>query len=133
MAKYLAVGQTDLLSLFFAKLGDSKYFSPNILAQEILDYNKHYQLSFRQLKQAHHKSYATSFKIAKMIDAIYLKPDKSIQDGHKLINLNTEWIITKAAIKDILITQMVIETIERMANKQGVKELKLKNIHGVIY
>ncbi len=48
------------------------------------------------------------------------------------MDLNSGHVVTHCKVTKIPVTQMVINAVEQMAYKQGFKELKFKNQHGVI-
>jgi len=128
MLQYLAMVQVNQLNLFPAKGGVSKYYSPRmILTQESLDYNKHCKIPFGSYVQANHETNSTNSNIARTIDCIYLRPNNLIQGGHELMDLTTGRVITRATVKVIPLTDIIIRTVERMAEDQGFKELKFKN------
>jgi len=134
MVKYLAMVKTNLLNLFPVKGGVSKYFSPRtILTSETLDYNKHCKIPFGSYVQATHESNPSNTNIARTLDCIYLRPNKSIQEGHELLDLTSERVITGSHVKVISATQMVIDAVEKMAEDQGFKEFKFQNRHGIVY
>ena len=134
MLRYLAMIQVNQLNLFPAKGGVSKYYSPRmILTQESLDYNKHCKIPFGSYVQANHETNSTSSNVARTIDCIYLRPNNIIQGGHELMDLTTGRVITRATVKVIPLTDIIIRTVERMAEDQGFKELKFKNRYGHIY
>ena len=57
MIRYLEMVSVHHLNLFPAKKGVSKYYSPKmILTSEVLEYNKHFQVSFGQYVQVNHES-----------------------------------------------------------------------------
>ena len=104
-----------------------------ILTQQVLDYNKHCKIPIGQDVQANHETMKTSSNIARILDCIYLRPTSNIQGGHELMDLSTGWVITCSVIAPIPVTQMIIETVEKMAEDQGFKKLKFKNRYGKIY
>ena len=134
MIRYLAMVQVNHLNLFPAKGGVSKYYSPKmILTSEVLDYNKHFQVSFGQYVQVNHESDKKNSNVARTLDAIYLRPNKNLQGGHEVMDLASGRVITRSVVKPIPMSQMIIDTVERMADDQGFKELKFKNKYGNIY
>ena len=60
---------------------------------------------------------------ASTIDAIYLRAKP--KSGHELINLETEGLITRGCIWEMPITAMVIQAVEELAYRQGIKSLKV--------
>ena len=134
MIKYLAMVQTNLLNLFPVKGGVSKYFSPRaILTNETIDYNKHLSIPFGSYVQASNENKPTNTNLPRTIDAIYLRPHKSLQGGHELFDLATGRVITRGKVKVIPVTSMVIQAVEKLAEDQGIKEYKFKNRYGQAY
>ena len=117
MLRYLAMTQVNQLNLFPAKGGVSKYYSPKmILTSESLDYNKHFQVSFGQYVQVNHEAPQKNSNVARILDAIYLRPNKNIQGGHEVMDLASGRVITRSVVKPIPMSQMIIDTVERMAD-----------------
>ena len=65
--------------------------------------------------------------ISRTVDAIYLRPKKSIHGGHVLMNLSTGKLITCTKVKQVTITSLVIKAVKASATKQGFKSLKFFN------
>jgi hypothetical protein len=49
------------------------------------------------------------------------------------MDLSIKYVITRSVVTSIPVTQLIIETVEKMAEDQGFKELKFKNRYGKIY
>lgn len=134
MVKHLAMVQTSQLNLFPAKGGVSKYYSPRaIMTQQVIDYNKHCKIPFGSFVQASHETDRTNTNVARMIDCIYLWPNNSIQGGHEVMDLTTGRVITRNRVTVIPLSNVIIQAVERMAEDQGMKDLRFKNRHGQIY
>jgi hypothetical protein len=134
MIKYLAMVQTSQLNLFPAKGGVSKHYSPRaILTQQVLEYDKHCKIPFGSFVQANHETDRTNSNIARTIDCIYLRPSNTIQGGHELMDLTSGRVITRNKVTVIPISEFIIQTVERMADEQGMKEIKFKNRFGEVY
>ena len=120
--------QTSQLNLFPAKGGVSKHYSPRmILTQQVLDYEKHCKVPFGSFVQATHEPERKNSNISRTIDCIYLRPSNSMQGGHEVMDLNTGGVITRSRVKVIPLSDFIIKTVERMAEEQGMKELKFRN------
>ena len=61
-----------------------------------------------------------------LVDGIYLHPTADKQAGHEILNLATESVVTCARVWEIPTTPLVIKAVEDMAEKQGIKTLKIK-------
>jgi hypothetical protein len=59
------------------------------------------------------------------IDAIYLQPMSSKQGDHELMNLQTGIVISRNSIWERPLTDLVIQAVKAMADKQGIKTLKI--------
>ena len=132
MVKYLAMVQVNHLNLFPAKGGVSKYYSPRmILTKRNLEYEKHCKVPFGAYVQATHETNATNSIAARTLDCIYLRANNNIQGGHEVMDLNTGRVITRSRVKMLPMTEVVIKAVEAMAEKQGQKDHKQKDLQGV--
>ena len=61
------------------------------------------------------------------IDAIYLRPTKTIQGGHEVLDLRISRVITRQKVTAIPITDLIIQKVEDMATEQGIKSLKFSD------
>jgi len=126
MLRTLAMVSTNQLNYFPAKGGVSAYLSPHtILNHRDLDYNKHCQVPFGAFVQANQENDPTNTQAPRTIDAIYLRPLSNIQGGHELMNLATGMVITRNRVWEKPVTTFVIKAVEKMADEQGIKTLKL--------
>ena len=131
MIKYLAMVATDQLNMFPAKGGVSPYLSPHvILTGRAFDYEKHCKIPFGAYVQANNQSLPTNTNAPRTIDCIYLRPTKNKQGGHELMDIASGRVITRPRVIEIPITQVVIDAVEKMAAKQGIKTLKMVNRNG---
>jgi hypothetical protein len=134
LIQYLVTTQASQLNLFPAKGGISPYYSPRtILGLPPLDYAKHCAVPFGAYVQANHETNQTNSNAACTIDAIYLRPALDMQVGHKLYDLNSNRVSTRARVSEIPITNVVIQAIEQIAKDQGFKSFKFKNRKGAIF
>ena len=126
MLKHLGMVSTQQLNLFPAKGGLSEYLSPHmIMSKKNIDYNKHCQHTLGTYVQANQDNDPTNTQAPRTIDAIYLRPMNNIQGGHEVMNLATGNVITRNRVWEQPATEMVIKAVENMAEKQGIKTLKL--------
>jgi len=133
MIKHLAMVSCDQLNMFPAKGGVSPYLSPHvILTGRAIDYEKHCKIPFGAYVQANNQSLPTNTNAPRTIDCIYLRPTNNKQGGHELMDLASGRVITRPRVIEIPITQVVINAVEKMAIKQGIKTLKLVNRNGQV-
>ena len=126
MIKYLAMVVTKQLNMFPDKGGVSAYLSPHVfMGGQDLDYNKHCQIPFGAYVQGAQENNPTNTNAPRTIDAIYLRPLNNIQGGHELMNLSTGKVITRRKVVELPVTDLIIKTVEGMAEKQGMKTLKI--------
>ena len=125
MIKHLAMKVTSDLNLFPVKGGVSEFYSPNvILSKRNLDYKKHCMFEFGSYVQASQVNYPSNTNKPRTIDAIYLRPTKTIQGGHEVLDLRSNRVITRPKVTAIPVTDLIIEKVEAMATEQGIKSLK---------
>jgi hypothetical protein len=75
--------------------------------------------------QANNEPNPTNTNAPRTIDCIYLRPFSNIQGGHELLDLRSGRVITRRRIKEIPVTDLVIQTVENMAIEQGLTTLKI--------
>jgi len=128
MIKHLAMKVTSDLNLFPVKGGVSDFYSPNvILSRKNLDYKKHCMYKFGSYVQASQVHNPRNSNRPRTIDGIYLRPTKTIQGGHEIMDLTTNRVITRQKVIVIPVTDTIIHTIEEQAREQGIKSLKFYN------
>jgi len=134
MIEEAAVNVVKWLNAFPPKGGISMEYSPRIiLGQRPIDYNKHCRYGFGSYCQATHEVQPTNTPKPRTIGCIYLSPTDNIQGGHRLLNLSTAKIITRTTVKEIPIPQDVIERVELLGKRDGIKpDNKYKNRIGEI-
>ena len=122
------------LNFFPTKGGVSTYYSLRIIMDQTnLDYMKHCTTPFGAYVQANHESNPHNTNMSRTRDGIYLCPNNNFQWGHEVMDLNTGHVIMCHKVAEIPVTNVVIKAVEAMAHKQGFKNLKFKNGHGVIF
>ena len=128
MIKYLAMKVTSDLNLFPVKGGVSDFYSPNvILSRQNLDYKKHCRYEFGSYVQASQVNNPSNTNRPRTIDGIYLRPTKTIQGGHEIMDLSTGRVITRPKVTVIPISDIIKKKVEDMATEQGIKSLKFFN------
>ena len=86
---------------------------------------KHFQVLFGAYVQANQDNSPTNTQAGRFLDTIYLRPMNNIQGGHEVMNLATGQVITRAVVRECPLTQVVINAVESIAARQGIKSLKL--------
>jgi len=96
LVKYLLTEAARKLNFFPNKHGVSKYFSLRmILHQENIDYNRHCKHALGDYVQAHDDNDHKNTTAARSLDCLYLRPTSSKQEGHELLHLQTNCVITR--------------------------------------
>ena len=132
LLRHISMRSTHQLNLFPAKNGVSDHFSPHlIMGGRPLDYEKDCQVPTGTYVQACNEPDPTNTNAPRTIDAIYLQPLRNVQGGHELMDLNTGRKVTRRTVTQLPITPSVIQAVETMAKKQGMKDLKITNRNGV--
>ena len=105
-----------------------------LLKHKNLDYDKHCLILFGTFVQVNHELEPLNSNAPRMLDVIYLHATNTIQGGHELMDLNSGSVITHGSqVTEIPITTLVIKVVKTMAKYQGIKSLKFKNRHGVVF
>ena len=136
MIRYLTMVSSMQLNLFPAKGGISTYYSPQMIMDQMkLYYTKHCTTPFGAYVQANHESNPHNTNVSRTRDRIYLclNNNNNFQGRHEVMDLNTGLVIMCHKVTEIPVTDVVIKAVEAMAHKQGFKNLKFKNRHGVIF
>ena len=94
--------------------------------QQDLDYEKHCKIPFGAFVQANQENTPTNTRSPRMIDCIYLRPQKNIQGGHEVMNVATGMVISRRNVIEVPTTDAIIKAVEAMAEEQGIKSLKLE-------
>ena len=99
MIKYLAMKVTSDLNLFPVEGGVSDYYSPNvILSRRNLDYRQHCRYEFGSYVQESQVNNPQNNNRPRTIDGIYLRPTKTIQGGHEIMDLATNQVLTRPKV-----------------------------------
>ena len=64
--------------------------------------------------------------LPRIIDCIYLRPEPDSPNGHKLMHLKTRHLIERpeSALTSCRMTQDIMEQVEELALRQGIKSIK---------
>ena len=133
MVEVLAMESTKKLNYFPPKNGLSPYFSPHSIVNGTpIDYHKHCGIPFGTYCQAHDESQPKNSQLPRTIDTVYLRPIYNMQGGHQLLNLLTKKIITRRNVTPLPLSQVIINTVEKMAQDDNMKGLNLRTQTGHI-
>jgi len=121
LVKYLVTKAARKLNFFLNKHSVSKYFSPwMILHQENIDYNHHCKHSLWDYVQAHDDIDHKNTTAACSLDCLYLHPTSSKQEGHELLHLQTNHVITRHNVTSIPVTPSIISQVHELACLDGM-------------
>ena len=111
MIRTLAMVCTDQLNYFPMKGGVSQYYSPRVIMQlPALDYNAQFQFPFGAYVQAENETKPRNSMKGRIIDGIYLRPDKN--NGHEIMSLKSGQVITRPKVTVSPMTSNVINTVK---------------------
>lgn len=132
MIKYLVCTAVEKLNYVPAKHGISQYYSPReIVLKQKLRYDQ-CQIPIFQFVQAHDEPHPSNSSAPRTLDCIYLKPTYNAQGGHELLHLATGRIITRRKVTMLPMPTSVIQLVNELAAKEGIKGLKLALKNGTI-
>ena len=95
------------------------------MSKKNLDYERDFAIPIGAFVQANEENKPTNGDRARTIDGIYLRPLSNRSGGHKIMNIVTGAVMTRPRVWEIPITETVIQAMENLAYKQGIKSLKL--------
>jgi hypothetical protein len=81
---------------------------------------------------AHDEPTPTNSTLPRSLDGIYMRPISTAQGGHEILHLATNSVITRRHVTVLPITQAVIQSVEALAKRDGMKPFRLATKHGVI-
>ena len=106
LVKIMVTEAPRKLNYFPNKHGVSKYYSPRmIVAQENLDANSHCKYACGDYVQAHEEPLHSNTNAARSLDCLYLRPTSKSNNGHDLLHLQTNKIVTRSNITPVAINQ----------------------------
>ena len=129
-----AVGErvTETSNFYPAKGGVSERYTPHmIIEQTPVDYSFEFQAETGSYVQAYGHETNNSQR-SRTVDGIYLKPSRNIQEGHWIMDLNTEKPVRRRKVEVIPLTQQVIQMVEAMATREGVTDYRFYNRNGEV-
>ena len=128
MIRYLGLKITRNRSLFPRSTGISKYFVLyTILRKKQIDFNKEFDISYGEYVQAYDNHLPTNNNTPQSIDAIYLMAEPNLHGGHVVMDLATGRTMSGPQVDKVKMTRLVIERVEILARRQGLKSLKFFN------
>ena len=82
-----------------AKGGVSKYFSPHVILKcQALDFNKDFKFSFGDHVEATQTNAKTNNNLPCTILGIYLRPSRTLQGGHEIMDLQSFQKVTRPKV-----------------------------------
>ena len=116
-------------NLVIPEEGCSEYYSPHqILQRRNVDYNKEFEFSFGAYVIARQEtSPRKNNPKPRGRDTIYLRASKSLQGGHRVLDLATGKVIERPKCDLVVMTDLVVKRVEEMAKEQGLKSNKFFN------
>ena len=122
------------INSFPRKTGISDTYSPNaLLTQQGVDYNKDCLLSFGSYVQAANNNNPTNTPKPRTIGCIFLGMKAGDSRVCQLMNLTTGKPITRHHVDEVPITQEIIDRVEALAEKDGIKpDLVFRDRKGAI-
>ena len=111
-----------------------KHYSPRmIVAQENLDHDRHCKYACGDYVQAHEEPLRSNTNAARSLDCLYLRPTAKSQNGHDLLHLQANKIITRRNITLVSITPSIINQVHKLAEMEHMpKGLNVYNRTGLI-
>jgi len=104
-----------------------------IVAQENLESDRHCQYACGDYVQAHEEPLTSNTNAARSLDCLYLRPTARSQNGHDLLHLQTNKIITRRNITPVSITSSIVKQVHKLAEMERMpKGLKVSNRTGLI-
>ncbi len=129
MIKMLLAEVATRLNFFPNKHGIPNFSPRALLKQPKVDYAKHCAFTFGSYVSAPHedtKKYNTM--VPQSLDCIYLRPNYSSHGGHEFLHLATGELITRhGRVKELNISQSVIDRVHELAHEDNIKEFKIQS------
>ena len=120
----------ETANFYPAKGGISSHYSPfTIIHRRPVDYKTEFVAETGSYVQAYGHETSRNQR-SRTVDGIYLKPTRNMQEGHWILDLNTEQKIRRSKVEVFPITSQVIKKVEDMAAREGVKDLRYYNKNG---
>ena len=107
------------LNPFSVKEGVFKYCSPHVTMKGTpLNYKKHFAISFEACAQAHDDSPIENDNESRTLNEIFLEFTFTHQQGHEIMNLQSEKKITRVKVTSIFMPTTVQLAVKTMTAKQ---------------
>ena len=114
------------LNYFPAEGGCSEYYSPReILHQARLQYDVHCKIPMLSYVLAHNEPKQTNSMSPRALDCLYISPVENTQGGHECYHIQTRSFITRAHVTQVPIPSHIIEEVDRIGAREGIKSLKI--------
>ena len=122
------------LNYFPTKGGCSNYFSlREILHHVKLDYKKHCSIPLLSYVLTHQEPTLTNTAQAHALDCLFLCTVHMKQGGNECYHMPTCQVITQPYITVIPTTPTIIVTINALSKSNGIKNLKITDLHRPFY
>jgi hypothetical protein len=132
MIKRMVLRATKMLNLLPAKGGISSYLSPyTIVTRRVVDYDRELATSFGAYVQANQDNTPTNTNLPRTLDCLFMGPTSGKQLGFELLNLATGQIIVRPKIRELPVTDMIIDAVEQLADRDGIKTMKFSTVDGM--
>ena len=133
MLMILVKESAEKLNYFPPKGGVSACCSPHAVMKRCkIVCNKHCEVSFGACVQAHEDQDPKNTQEQRTLDCICLRPTDSDQVGHEVLNLATGQPIARHQVTPVPITAAIVKAVEALAEKDGMKGLRIKTKTGQI-
>jgi len=121
MIRHLAMHVARTFNWLPVKGGVSKYYSPHmIINRRSLEWKRDFQKEFGSYVKPHKTYNPKNNNKPRALNGIYLGPvQDNDQGGSMIIDLSTGREITRSQVDEVVMTELVIKQVERMAEKQG--------------
>src|SRR5512137_1309271 len=125
MIKYLVLHATKMLNILPAKGGISSYLSPyTLVTHRVVDYDRELATSFGAYVQANQDNTPTNTNLPRTLDWVFLSSTSGKQIGFEVLNLATGQVITRPKVRELPITDLIIDAVEQLAERDGIKTMK---------
>lgn len=132
MIKKLVLSATKMLNILPAKGGISSYLSPyTLVTRRVVDYDRELATSFGAYVQANQYNTPTNTNLPRTLDCVFLSPTSGKQIGFDVLNLATGQVITRPKVRKLPITELIIDAVEQLADRDGIKSMKFSTADGL--
>jgi hypothetical protein len=134
LVKYGIMEATKKLNFSPSKHGVSKHYSPRMNVDRInIDYERDCKYALGDYVQGVEESDPSNTTQARSLDCLYLRPAAQSQNGHELLHLMTNHVVTRHKVVPCPIAPSVIAQVHRLAQHDGMPAgLNILNRAGII-